>query len=300
MPASNTSPWLRAVPFLFVLLWSTGFIGAKFGLPYADPLTFLSVRFALVSVLMAALAWWVAAPWPRGWRAWWHLGIAGLLIHGAYLGGVFTAIDYGLPAGIASLLVGMQPLLTALLAGWLVHEPVSQRQWLGTCLGLLGLCLVVGLRSDVNQAQNLKLTQLFPAVLALFGITLGTLYQRRFCPRFDLRTGSVAQFIPTCIVSAAIVSLWGNWAITWSGEFMFALSWLVLVLSIGAVSLLGVLIRSQSAVGVSSLFYLTPAVTALMAWLLFNEQLNAWQLLGMGIAISGVWLARAKPPSSKQ
>lgn len=293
MPTTQFSQiWLQAMPLLFVILWSTGFIGAKFGLPHADALAFLSVRYILVIVLMTGLALLMKAPWPKGWRLWMHLGIAGLLLQAGYLGGVFIAIDHGLPAGITSLIVGMQPLLTAMLAGWLLHETVTSKQWLGIVLGLIGVVLVISGRADMISLGKIDPMQLIPVVFALFSITLGTLYQKKFCPQFDLRTGAVVQFIPTLIITALLVPVLGSWQINWTGEFIFALGWLVLILSLGAISLLSLLIRQSGAVSVSSLFYLTPAVTALMAWALFNEQLSIIQLIGMMIAISGVWLAR--------
>lgn len=284
--------WLKAMPLLFVILWSTGFIGAKFGLPHADALAFLSVRYGLVIMLMTLLAFVMKAPWPKGLRLWIHLGIAGSLLHAGYLGGVFIAIDHGLPAGITSLIVGMQPLLTAVLAGWLLHEAVTRKQWLGIVLGLIGVVLVISGRSDMTSLTKIDPMQLIPVVFALFSITLGTLYQKKFCPQFDLRTGSVVQFIPSLIITALMVPVLGSWQIEWTGEFVFALGWLVFVLSLGAISLLSLLIRQSGAVSVSSLFYLTPAVTALMAWALFNEKLSLIQFIGMVLAISGVWLAR--------
>ncbi|HRP76937.1 MAG TPA: DMT family transporter [Rhodocyclaceae bacterium] len=282
-----------AMPMLFVLLWSTGFIGAKFGLPYAEPLTFLSIRYALVIALMTVIALATRAPWPRDWRQALHIGMTGILVHGIYLGGVFTAIHNGLSAGIAALIVGMQPLLTALGAGWLLGERVSVGQWAGLALGFGGVAIVVGSKGGVGAASLAELGPLMvPIVAALFGITMGTLYQKRYCPGFDLRTGSVIQFIPTLALTALVASQTESMQIEWSGEFVFALTWLVLVLSLGAISLLNLLIRSGSAVNVASLFYLTPPTTALLAWLLFDETLTGFALIGMAIAVAGVWMAR--------
>lgn len=282
-----------AMPMLFVLLWSTGFIGAKFGLPYAEPLTFLSIRYALVIALMTVIALATRAPWPRDWRQTLHIGMTGILVHGIYLGGVFTAIHNGLSAGIAALIVGMQPLLTALGAGWMLGERVSVGQWSGLALGFGGVAIVVGSKGGVGAASLAELGPLMvPIVAALFGITMGTLYQKRFCPGFDLRTGSVIQFIPTLALTALVASQTESMQIEWSGEFVFALTWLVLVLSLGAISLLNLLIRSGSAVNVASLFYLTPPTTALLAWLLFGETLTGFALIGMAIAVAGVWMAR--------
>ena len=278
-------------PFLFVFLWSTGFIGAKFGLPHAEPLSFLLTRYLLVILLMGALAWLTRAPWPAARRDWLHIGASGLLVHAVYLGGVFVAIAHGLPAGVTALVVGMQPLLTATVAGWLLGERVGLRQWGGLLLGFCGVLLVVSGRLGEGSALG---PQLLPALVALFGITAGTLYQKRFCPRFDLRSGSLIQFVPTALVTALGVLLFEDFRIDWQGEFLFALGWLVLVLSVGAISLLNLLIRSGSAVNVASLFYLTPPTTALIAWGLFGETLSPAAMLGMALAVSGVYLV-ARP-----
>jgi drug/metabolite transporter (DMT)-like permease len=278
----------RTAPFLFVLLWSTGFLGAKFGLPHAAPLAFLLIRYLLVIALMASLALALRAPWPRDGRQWFHIGVSGLLVHALYLGGVFISISMGLSAGVASLIVGMQPLLTATLAGWLLGEVVLSRQWLGLVLGFTGVALVVANKLGSGFGSD----ALLPAFVALIGITAGTLYQKKFCPHFDWRTGSVAQFLPTAVVTAAIVFATDDFRIDWTGEFVFALGWLVLVLSVGAISLLNWLIRHGSAVNVASLFYLTPPTTALLAWLLFGETLTGLALVGMALAVWGVYLSR--------
>ena len=282
----------RLYPFLFVFLWSTGFIGAKYGLPYAEPLSFLLSRYCLVIALMAIIALATRAPWPKEPRQWLHIGVSGLLVHAVYLGGVFVSIKHGLPAGIAALVVGMQPLLTALGAGWLLHEKVSARQWGGLALGFVGVSLVVSGKFGAGAALG---PMIIPALVALLGITAGTLYQKRFCAQFDLRSGSVIQFVPTAIATAIAVACFEGFHVEWTNDFIFALGWLVLVLSIGAISLLNLLIRSGSAVNVASLFYLTPPMTALIAFVIFGENLTLTAMIGMLLAVSGVYLvARAK------
>ena len=281
----------RFYPLFFVFLWSTGFIGAKYGLPYAEPLSFLLTRYCLVIGLMLAIALATRAPWPKVPIQWVHIGVSGLLVHAVYLGGVFVAIKHGLPAGVTALVVGMQPLLTACGAGWLLGEKVVGRQWLGLGLGFVGVALVVSGKFGETAALG---PMLIPALVALLGITLGTLYQKRFCAQFDLRTGSVIQFVPTAIVTAVAVALFEDYRLEWTDDFIFALGWLVLVLSIGAISLLNLLIRSGSAVNVASLFYLTPLCTALIAFVIFGEQLTLIAALGMLIAVSGVYLV-ARP-----
>ena len=278
----------RWAPFAFVLLWSTGFIGARLGLPHLQPLSFLLLRYLAVLVLMGALALATRAPWPQGARQWVHIGVAGLLIHGVYLGGVFIAISRGLPAGVTSLVVGLQPLLTAIAAGLLLDEQVNRRQWTGLLLGFAGVGLVVFGKTGAGFGA----VALVPAACALLGITAGTLYQKRFCARFDWRSGAVAQFLPTAVLTGLAAWATEPLQMDWTGEAVFALAWLVLVLSVGAISLLNWLIRQSDAVNVASLFYLVPPCTALVAWLLFHESLSGLALLGMAVAVSGVWLAR--------
>jgi drug/metabolite transporter (DMT)-like permease len=291
-PSHPSSALTQLYPLLFVALWSTGFIGAKFGLPDAEPLTFLTLRYVAVLVLMGAIVWFTRAPWPNTPVEYLHISISGLLVHAVYLGGVFTAISHGLPAGVASLVVGLQPVLTALGAGVLLHERVRPTQWAGLALGFAGVGLVVAHKVAASASGLALYSMLMPAVLALLGITAGTLYQKRFCHSFDLRTGSVIQFLPCLAVTALVASQTETMQVHWTGNFMFALGWLVLVLSLGAVSLLNVLIRRGSAVNVASLFYLTPPTTALIAWALFGETLTGLALIGMGLTVFGVWLAR--------
>lgn len=282
----------RLLAPLFVFLWSTGFIGARLGLPYVEPLTFLLLRYALVVALMGSAALAFRAPWPRSPRAVLHIAIAGVLIHATYLGGVFMSIKLGLPAALSALVVGLQPIITALGAGWLLKEQVNRQQWIGLALGFLGVALVVTHSRNPGLGQDWPLAALVPAVVALAGITLGTLYQKRFCPSFDLRSGAVIQFIASALVTLPVALDTEHMQIDWHGEFVFALLWLVLMLSVGAVSLLNLLIRRGTAVKVTSLFYLTPPTTALIAWLMFGDMLQGLALVGMGLAVLGVWLSR--------
>lgn len=282
------SRYSRALPWLFVLLWSTGFIGARLGLPHTEPLTFLLLRYTAVIGLMTLVALVSHAPWPTSGRAWFHIGVSGLLVHGVYLSGVFVAISKGLPAAVAALVVGVQPLLTAVASGWLLGKKVVRRQWIGLTLGFLGVALVVSGKVGTGFGAS----ALLPAVMALLGITAGTLYQKRFCPAFDWRSGSVVQFLPTALVTLLAACLTESFHVEWVGEFYFALGWLVLVLSVGAISLLNWLIRHSDAVNVASLFYLVPPSTALFAWALFGDTFSSVALIGMALAVWGVYLAR--------
>jgi drug/metabolite transporter (DMT)-like permease len=275
-------------PALFVLLWATGFIGAKLGLPYAEPLTFLLARYLLAGALLLGAALVLNAPWPRTPREAAHIALAGLLVHGIYLGGLFSAIHRGVPAGVVALIAGLQPLLTAAGASWLLGERVSARNWVGLSLGLVGVVLVLWgkLSFSVKSAAGVAL-----AFLALFAITAGVLYQKRYCAQMDLRTGSIIQFAASALATAVLAMLLETMHIEWSGEFIFALAWLVIVLSLGAISLLYFLIRRGKATRVAGLFYLVPPVTAIMAFLVFGERLGPVALIGMGVTVTGVALA---------
>lgn len=278
------SVWAIAAPAVFVVLWSTGFIAAKAGLPFAEPMTFLAIRFALVIVVMlpAALAW--RAPWPDA-RGIAHVAVVGVLMHGAYLGGVFAAIDHGMPAGLSALIVGLQPLVTACLVGPLFGERVRAMQWAGFVLGLVGVALVL---SEKIVFEGVGLASILLSVVALGGITAGTLYQKRFCGAVDLRSGAVIQYAAAAIVAGVFALAFERRGVTWSRDLILAMGWLALVLSVGAVSLLYLLIRRGAAAKVASLFYLVPPFTALFAWALFGEQLGAAALGGMALAAIGV------------
>jgi drug/metabolite transporter (DMT)-like permease len=285
---------IASAPVLFVLLWSTGFIGARYGLPYIEPLTFLAVRMAFVVLVMAAIAIIGRARVPNA-REVQHALVAGSLVHGLYLGGVFTAISQGVPAGISALIPGLQPILTSTIANRFMGERVTGMQWFGLVLGLLGVVLVMHDREIILAGSLLGWIASF---LSLIGITLGTLYQKRYCGAIDWRTGNLVQYIGAAVLFALGAFAFETREIHWSGELIFALAWLVLVLSIAAVGLMYWLIRRSAATGFASLFYLVPAVTALFAFLLFGERLDGVSIFGMAICAGGVVLANrgaAKP-----
>lgn len=284
----------RLAPLLFVFLWSTGFVGAKFGLPHAEPLTFLLLRYAAVIALMLTLAVLTRAPWPAEPRAWLHVAVTGVLVHGVYLGGVFVAISRGLPAGVTSLVVGLQPILAGVGAGLVLGERVSVRQAVGLALGFGGVAMVLSGKLGLGGATAGLGPMVLPALAALAGITSGTLYQKRFCPAFDLRTGAVVQFVAAALATLPVAAATESFRVAWTGEFAFALGWLVLVLSVGAISLLNVLIRHGTAVNVARLFFLVPPSTALIAFALFGETLGGLAIAGMAVAVAGVYLARGR------
>lgn len=278
------------VPAVFVLLWSTGFIGAKLGLPHVEPLTFLALRFALVGVLLGSICLVARAPWPRSAREYGHLAVAGLLVQAGYLGGVFSAIDLGLSAGAAALIVGLQPLATACLAGPVLGERIGRMQWLGFGLGLVGVLMVLGPKANATGAS---VASLGFAAVALASITAGTVYQKRFASGMDLRTGSLVQFAAAALLLVPLAFFTETMQVDWTGEFVFALGWLVVVLSLGAITLLNLLIRRGAASKVASLFYLTPGATALIAWAVFGETLAPSGIAGLVVAAIGVALVNA-------
>jgi len=285
------------MPVVFVVLWSSGFIGAKYGLPYAEPFTFLLWRFAIVSVLLALAAWAWRARWPRTQREAGHIAVAGLLVHAGYLGGVFGAIHLRISAGEMAIIAGLQPVLTAMLAGPFLGERISKRQWLGVVLGFLGVVLVMHERIAPGQAP---VAGYLSALFALASITFGTLYQKRFCSHMDLRSGGAIQFAVSAVAMVLAAGLFETMRVTWSAEFIFALAWLVVVLSLGAISLLYLLIRHGEAARVTSMFYLIPPVTAIMAFVIFGERLSFLALAGMALTVLGValvvWRGRGTLP----
>jgi drug/metabolite transporter (DMT)-like permease len=279
------------LPALFVVLWSTGFIAAKYGLPYAPPLTFLFVRFLLVTVVMTIVSLGTRAPWPRDARQVGHIAVAASLVHGVYLGGVFIAIASGMSAGTSAMLVGLQPILTVFLARAWLGERITRLQWVGLLLGLAGVYLVV--RHKIAPGGD-DANALVAIVAALVGISVGTLYQKRFCGRVDLRSGAVIQFLACSLLYAPLVLIADSPPIDYTPQFIFALGWSVLVLSVGAISLLYWLLRHGAVADVARLFYLVPPVTALMAYALFGERLDAVAIAGMALIAVAVALARRR------
>jgi drug/metabolite transporter (DMT)-like permease len=286
---SHPSALGRFAPGLFVLLWGSGFIGAKFGLPHAPPFTFLLVRLLLTTAVLLAAAWLWRQPWPRSLRETAPIVVVGLLVHGVYLGGVFAGIAAGVSAGMASLIAGLQPLLTAALAGRWLGERVGPRQWLGLLLGLCGVLLVVWRTLGFAAGD---LLHLLPVVAALLGITIGTLAQKRYCAHMNIVTGTAIQYVAAAAAFAAFAFGRETMVIDWTGQFVAALLWLSLGLSVGAIFLLFYLIRHGEAARVASLFYLVPATTAVLAWLLFDETLPPLALAGFVLSAAGVALAR--------
>ncbi len=283
----------RIAPAVFVLLWSTGWISAKYAAPHADPLWFLTIRFACAFAAIAAFAVAVRAPWPEDARGWGHAIVSGILLHGLYLGGVWWAVKHGLSAGISGLLAALQPLLTALLAPYLLGERVTLRQWLGVALGLAGVLLVLSPKLGL-AAGDTAWTALMVNVAAMLAVTAGSFYQKRFVPVADLRTVTAVQYLGALIVVAPVALLTESLHFDGSATVLLTLAWSVLVLSVFGIAVMLTMIRRGEVTRVSALIYLVPATVAAQAWLLFGETLNGMQLVGMVLTVAGVYLATGK------
>src|SRR3954447_25865091 len=279
----------RAAPAMFVVLWSTGFIGTKYVLRNAEPLTYLAIRMVLVVSLMAIIVAVARPRWPdRIGIA--HSVVAGILVHGFYLGGTAIAIAHSIPAGLSALIPGLQPILTSTIANRWLGDRVTPVQWSGLLLGLAGVVLILHNRPMSGEAG----WGWFASGVSLVSITLGTLYQRRFCGGIDWRAGNVVQYVGVTIFFAAAAWLFEDNEVHWTAEFTLALGWLVVVLSIGSIGLLYWLIRHSAATSVASLFYLVPAVTAVMAYVLFGERLDRIAIAGMIACAAGVFLVNRR------
>lgn len=278
----------RVAPIIFVFLWSTGFIGAKYGLPYAEPFTFLAVRMAITFVLLIVMALLLKRQWP-GLPAAGHSMVTGILIHGGYLGAVFWVIDNSMPAGIAALIVAMQPLLTVLIARLLLGEKATRRQIIAFFFALGGVFMVILPRLE-GVAEATGITPLNSAVtlFSVLAIALGTVYQKRFAADVGVVSGTTAQYFGACLFLSVLSFFFETGHIEWTLQFILAMVWLVVVLSLGAVMLLMVLIRRNSSASTASLFYLVPVFTAVFAWLLFGETLTPVQIAGMAVVVAAV------------
>ncbi|WP_274627677.1 DMT family transporter [Arvimicrobium flavum] len=283
----------RLIPPAFVLLWATGFIGARYAMPWSEPFTFLAARFLIAAAILLMLAQVLASPRPSRREAL-HSVIAGVLMHGGYLGGVFWAIKHGMPAGISALIVGLQPLLTAVMAGTLLGEKILPRHWLGLAVGFAGVVIVLSPKLGV-AASGISLATLAAAVWAVVAMSAGTIWQKRHATSASMYWGTFYQYVGGAVPMLLGSALFETRHVVWNGELLFAMAWLVLVLSIGAIFLLMIMIRDGEMAKVASLFYLVPAVTAVMAYVLFGEDLSLVQIAGMAIATLGVGLATAQP-----
>ena len=291
VPPDMFSP-ARTVPALFVMLWATGFIGARYAMPWAEPFTFLSARFVLTMLILVPLALlWKSKAMDRRQAA--HAMVAGALMHGVYLGGVFWAIDHGMPAGLSALIIGLQPLITALMAGWFLGEAMLPRHWAGLAVGFAGVMMVLWPKLGAMH-DAVSPAALAACVIAVLGMSAGTVWQKRYVSGGDLVTGTIWQYVGGTLLSLPLALLLETGRFELTGELVFAMVWLVLVLSVGAIFLLMYLIREGEIARVASLFYLVPAMTAVFAYVLFGESLNLFQIFGMAVTTAGVAMATVR------
>ncbi|MET3662772.1 DMT family transporter [Aquamicrobium ahrensii] len=282
----------RLIPPLFVVLWATGFIGARYAMPWSEPFIFLGARFVFAAIIFALLIVFLGARKLSG-RTALHVAGAGALMHGVYLSGVFWAIYEGMPVGLTALVAGLQPLITAVMAGQFLGEKIQPRHWLGLGIGLVGVITVLWPKLGV-AGSGITVATLAASVLSVLAISAGTIWQKRHGSGGDLVTGTFWQYIGGAAVAVTASLLFETRTVMLNGELVFAMAWLVLVLSVGAIFLLMILIRDGEMSKVGSLFYLVPAVTALMAWALFGESLTPVQIAGMATTTLGVGLATAR------
>ena len=280
----------RFLPALFVLIWATGFIVAGVVAGRADPLTFLAVRHGTSAIVFTMLSLAVSAPWPRDARTWRDAAVAGMLLHGFYIGGVFWSVAHGLPAGITALVTGLSPLLTALLARPLLHEHLGARQWAGIFVGMVGVALIVSPR--LQGDAHVPVAPLLAALGATLSLALGTLWQKRSRPTMDLRVNAAIQFIGAFVLTLPAAWMLESHRFDASPALLSALAWAVLGLSVGGISIMLALLRRGAASKVAPLLYLSPPVAALIAWAAFGEALSAVQLVGMVLAVAGAFAAR--------
>ena len=292
-PAPN---WIAFAPGLFVVLWATGFVVAKLSAGHVEPLTFLSIRFPIAGTLFVVIALLQQATWPNAKQAF-HAVVAGALLHGGYLGPVYWAVAHGMPAGISALIVGLQPLMTTILAAAIMGEKIVARHWLGLGVGILGVGLVVWPKLALGGVAGITPATTILCVFGAFSVSLGTVYQKRFATGLNLASGGVWQYVGASLVVVAGAVATENFGFDGSSSAWFALGWSVIVLSLAAITLLMLLIRHGDVSRVSGLIYLVPAVAALMTYLLFGETLVPLQILGMAICAGAVFIVTRKSQS---
>ena len=281
----------RTAPALFVLLWSTGFTGIRYGIPYAPPFTFIAIRMAIASVLLALISLAITKRFTRDLPTIGKSVRVGMTIHGAYLGGCFYGVKQGMPAGITALICSLQPVLVSVFSSIFFQEKLSPRKWLGLGLGLAGLVLVIAPKLQSSGDQGLPTAGVIAVFIALLGGTSGTLLQKKFGSGVEVLSGTSWQYVATGILMGSLALIFeGDQSITWNASFIFSLIWLIVALSIGAILILYFLLARSSASSVSSLYYLVPAVTAVEAYFLFGEKIGLITAVGTLLTIAGVAL----------
>jgi drug/metabolite transporter (DMT)-like permease len=280
---------IKLAPFIFVLIWSTGWISAKYAAPHADPLWFLTLRFAAAGAVIALFAFAVRAPWPTSRSGWLHAVFAGVLLHGLYLGGVWWAVKQGVPAGISGLLAALQPLVTIVLAPMLLNERISPLQWAGAALGFAGVLLVISPKLALGSASGIGLVPLGINICGTLALTAGSFYQKRFVSGGDLRTVTALQYVGAVLVVAPLALMTEELRFDQTFEAWAVLAWSVIVLSVIAISLMLMMINRGQVSRVSALNYLVPTVVAAQAFAMFGETLNWVQVAGMVLTAMGVY-----------
>jgi drug/metabolite transporter (DMT)-like permease len=296
--------WVWATPLVFVLIWSTGFIVARFGMPHSPPFSFLLLRYLLSMACFLPWILWAKVPWPQTRQQWIHMSVTGVLIQACYLGGVWAAVKAGMGSGLSSLVVGIQPVLTAIWLSWMsrpssaleaASPAVTPRQWLGLWLGFVGLLMVVWHKLNLsNPMDHVTPANMAFAIGALLAITAGTLYQKRFVQPCDVRTANTVQLMASAVVTLPLALLETE-AISWNNQLIGAMAWSVLGLTLGGSSLFYILIQRGAAAAVTSLLYLVPPTTAVMAWVLFGESITALTLAGTALTALGVGMVVRSP-----
>ena len=290
--SGSQSKLVSVIPLLFVFFWSTGFIGAKYALPFIEPFYLLFLRFTLTVAVFFLLCVVLKAKWPS-LKLTGHQMVAGLLIHGAYLGGVFAAIKLGMPAGIAAIIVGVQPVLTALLSWQFMGAQLRSIQWLGLGLGFIGIVTVI-LATKGSGDFELSAAALLATCLSLIGISVGTLYQKRFGAGVDLLAGTFWQYVSTAVLMAVLAWSFESREVVWDTQLILALAWLIFGLSVTAILLLMYMIREGESAKVASYFYLVPVVVSIEAWFLFDESLPLLAIGAIILTVFGVYLVVKK------
>jgi len=287
----------KLIPWIFVWIWSTGFIAAKYGLPYAEPFTLLSYRFVFTLLLLFLIISYNKSPWPSSKSEFFHLMVVGALIHGAYLGGVFQALKWGIPAGLGAMIIGLQPLGMALIAVVMLKEQVSKKQWMGLIIGLVGLYLVLFDSMDLTQDlafDGFPIFAVFAVISSLVVISIGTIYQKRFCSNMDLISGTWVQYLSASFVCIFIALLFETGEVSWTRTFVLTMAWQVLALSIGAIFLLMTMIKHGAAASVGSYFYLVAPLVAIQAWFLFDETIGISAFVGVILISLAVAITSSK------
>ena len=302
--AGTSGAWVKAMPLVFVLIWSTGFIVARYGMPHSPPFSFLLLRYVLSMACFLPWIVWAKVPWPQTRQQWFHLSVTGILVHAFYLGGVWAAVKAGMGSGLSSLVVGIQPVLTAVWLSWMskaapaadrASPAVTSRQWLGLLLGFVGLLMVVWRKLTMpSPMDHVTTANMLFALGALLAITVGTLYQKRFVQPCDVRSANTVQLMAAAVVTLPLALLEPE-AMRWNDQLLGALAWSVLGLTLGGSSLFYILIQRGAAAVVTSLLYLVPPTTAVMAWMLFGESITAMTLAGTALTALGVGLVVRSP-----